>query len=1007
MKKNLKKVISAVLSLALTASCFTAMSVSAKFSDVEDTASYAEAVNALQALGAIAGYEDGTFQADKNITRAESATMIVAALNKTADAKAAGSVTQFDDVNDPSSNWAAGYVNVGVANGYISGRTATEFAPKDDVSFADMCTMLTRILGYGDYAESKGGYPNGYITAASSAGILTGVSAAAGAKLTRGQVAQLLWNAIQAPMLDTMTFSANPDNNEMIKMDGNYVNGFKTVLSENWDAYVFNAKVTSTAKSDNSLEAGTVKLIYTTGADWAADYELLVKNIGGGVIPVQGDVYVGNTDIADRLHQSVKVLASYVDDDWTVIYVNATSKISTKAVDGTLVSAATTADQLQIRKDKNSTTTTKYKLTPDVMVYINGVLVDMTTGGALDPVKLCAALDGSNGDTVLYESDSRTGYYDVIMMNCYLTAEVNQVTVRDDEVTVNLKSLSGYDRANSGTSFTVTDDELDDGDVEVSVTRNGEAADLASLEKGDVVSILYDAAETLDDSSFLTILATNETVTGRFDSYDSDDDVYTIEDKGYDAVANLGSILVGTTYTFKLDVFGNLFSADEEDSAWTYAIVEKYVDAGNTNYEGSETNDYVVVKTLDGQEKTIYVDSAAKTTVHNVMYGIKNFTGSTLRLDNNSVEIKDRIIQYQTKKNGYINKFALAATLEQTANYVEASNRLGKSLSDSVTVLDASDYVNAAADDKKLADIKASSVSELRDGTEYEAVLVNKNTNNEYMYVIITKNGEIFDGASNFAVVAADASRNSRGHSATADEDCYTMTAMYEGNMQTLEIADTAKVYYNGSDYSYDDAISNNWLKQASVFYFTKDADGLIDEIDVVFKGGALSFAGLLGTTTTDALATLKMPRTENIADKTWKATLDEDDGFFDGEENIQLLVAPVYNAKSSSVSVAEVESGSPYYMNCDKTYDFSVSGDAYIYSFDMSGKKIGKNAFSTGAFSGVSAKDADESNYIYFGSHSDDLDYSSQVQFAFMMVVDGVVTNAVVMQDTSFRWPN
>ena len=239
MKKNLKKVISAVLALTLAMSSFVAMTTSAAtFADVADTANYAEAVNALAAIGAIAGYEDGTFLPDNNITRAEVTTMVVAAVNMTADAQASGATTKFADVNEKA-KWAAGYVNVGVANGWISGMSATEFAPSDNVTYAQVLSMLTRILGYGDYAVSKGGWPDGYLAAAASAGILSGVSAAADDAMTRAQVAQLIWNAVQAPKLDITTFGVTASDSLMQKLDGKNGREFRTVLSDRFDAYIF------------------------------------------------------------------------------------------------------------------------------------------------------------------------------------------------------------------------------------------------------------------------------------------------------------------------------------------------------------------------------------------------------------------------------------------------------------------------------------------------------------------------------------------------------------------------------------------------------------------------------------------------------------------------------------------------------------------------------------------------------------------------------------------------
>ena len=77
MKKNLKKVISAVISLAIAGGLVPA-SLAAKvtLTDVADTASYATAVNTLVALNVINGYEDGSFKPNGTITRAEIAVIL-------------------------------------------------------------------------------------------------------------------------------------------------------------------------------------------------------------------------------------------------------------------------------------------------------------------------------------------------------------------------------------------------------------------------------------------------------------------------------------------------------------------------------------------------------------------------------------------------------------------------------------------------------------------------------------------------------------------------------------------------------------------------------------------------------------------------------------------------------------------------------------------------------------------------------------------------------------------
>ena len=239
--KNFKKVISSVIALAIAASSFAAVSASS-FSDVADTASYAEAVDVLAALGIVNGYEeDGafTFKPEGEITRAEAATMIVGALNMTEDAKNSSASCQFADVNEKAS-WAAGYVNVGVSEGFINGRSADEFDPQSNVTYAEMCVMLTKITDYADYATSniKEGDPwyKAYTDMAASAGLNKGVSVPLTSALTRGHVAQMIYNALVTPKLGIVEYSFV--DNKYAPLDGTYSPEFKTLLSEKFDGYV-------------------------------------------------------------------------------------------------------------------------------------------------------------------------------------------------------------------------------------------------------------------------------------------------------------------------------------------------------------------------------------------------------------------------------------------------------------------------------------------------------------------------------------------------------------------------------------------------------------------------------------------------------------------------------------------------------------------------------------------------------------------------------------------------
>ena len=129
MIKNLKKVISSIAAVAILAS---SASVFAGFPDVEESASYVGAVETLTALGIVEGDDNGLFNPDNTVTRAEFAKMVVEALGE-GDAAASSTYTSFAD---SQGHWAAGYIEAGVGKGFINGYDENTFGPDDTVTYA-------------------------------------------------------------------------------------------------------------------------------------------------------------------------------------------------------------------------------------------------------------------------------------------------------------------------------------------------------------------------------------------------------------------------------------------------------------------------------------------------------------------------------------------------------------------------------------------------------------------------------------------------------------------------------------------------------------------------------------------------------------------------------------------------------------------------------------------------------------------------------------------------------
>jgi len=976
--KNLKKVISTLLALAIVMSSFVAMSVSAaSFKDVADTEDYAEAVNALAALGAINGYEDGTFLPENNITRAEAITMIVGALNMTADAQKSGSVTDFADVN-ANAKWAAGYVNVGVAQGFISGVSATEFAPTKNVTYAEMLSMLTRLLGYGNYSDAvikaaKDAGKNvkwydGAMEAAKIAGIQTGVAAAATADVTRAQVAQLIWNTLQAPKLGVTTVAGKLDNMESEKLNGKKGNDFETLLSEKFDAYVLDVEVVATAKTAG-LEAGTVEIQLKSEKDWDAEDEAFV------VEDEKKTAFVGKTAAEDYLFSSGKVVAEYANDEWTLLYFAPTGKIATKAVDGTLVSAVA-ADVLKIAKSKISSSTTDYKLV-DAELYVNGVYFCDVKG---NEATVKALLADSVGDAVLYEDVNATGKaYNKIMIDIYALSTVTQVIDKNDVVTVKLGTVKGYKAYKN--EIKVDDDEIADGEKVITVTKAGEAIELSALAKKDVIAIKHDIKKEFSDSSFIEIIATSDVVTGKYSQYDDEEELYTVDGQTYEAASKLWDKLErGSTYTFKMDPFGRLYSYEEEESSKNFAIVEKYVDVSEIESATSEY-DYLTVVTLDGQVKTLYVDDST-TTMAAVAKAMKDAGITSKQSDNAKIAMDKRVIEYSVKNStGRVNKVTFATTdvVKFAAEYDEDYNELGQTLASTAAVLDATKY------EGKTSDYKASSLSSLVDGTEYEGFVVYENSNGDYAYAVLTKAGTIYGATSNFAVAAATASTASA--TIVDDEEVYTLRVLKDGANDTelLKIA-TDAVIYNGSELAYADDCATA-LKKGAAFFYTVDAYGLVDRIDVILDGG-YTFDGVEPKT-----MTVRTPAAAQIKAANWNLT----DVKVTTEDAIQIFVAPVLSATDSNVVFSKLDKdANGNFVDTTVKNKYLISSDAMIYSYDMSDSApTNYTAFGSGYF----AEGLDDDEFEGKKAYLDSADYyNHNPQYAFVMVVEGVVTNALVI---------
>ena len=153
----------------------------------------------LVALGVVDGFEDGSFQPNGTVTRAQMAKMIYVLRTGKSDASAYNNdKTSFTDING---HWAAGYIKYCQSLGIIAGKSSTIFAPNASVTAQEAAKMLLVTLGYN--AEKAGltgpSWASRTNALADEAGLLKDVNTSFTAACPRQYAAQLIYNTIFAP----------------------------------------------------------------------------------------------------------------------------------------------------------------------------------------------------------------------------------------------------------------------------------------------------------------------------------------------------------------------------------------------------------------------------------------------------------------------------------------------------------------------------------------------------------------------------------------------------------------------------------------------------------------------------------------------------------------------------------------------------------------------------------------------------------------------------------------
>ncbi len=975
--KNFKKVISAVIALAMIISSFTAVSAS-KFADVADTANYAEAVEVLAALGIVNGTEEEgalVFKPENQVTRAEAATMIVGALNMSDDAKASAGTSQFADVNTQAA-WAAGYVNVGVAQGFIKGYDASTFGPLDNVTYAQMCVMLTSIAGYGEYAAANGGWPTGYTNMAAATGMNKGVAVAADAALTKGQVAQMVYNTLVTPKLGVAEYALT--GNTYSQLDGKNDRDYQTLLSEKFEGYVATVTITGTpASNSDELENDEVEFTVTK-CDWWPEIESNIAKEADW--EDTSSLFAAGVDVNGNHLQSGK--AAFItneDDELVMVYFAATGKTETKelAADTYCPQAKlSSSNKFAADNKKIRFGSTYYKMADSIDIFVNGTEYTTIVPGTDAQATLDLIVGGATGTVKLVKAND-ADYYNTIYVDYYQVAKVVDVDVEDDETRVLLSDVKALiNDSYDYDEIVISTEAVEEGDVIVTVTKNGAKSSLDALAKDDIIAyaVNFKNLTNLEDPAKIDIIATNDTASGSVTKLDWKNDKYTIGGNVYGLVdvatdADDVPFALKDSLVLTLDPFGRIFDIDTDGTSKKYAVILK----------ASTNEDQVTLLLADGTTKTFDVTAAVEGDIDSAT--IADLTA------------EERIVTYTVK--GSTGEISALTFLEESATeytYKARTSKLGvNTIAATTPIIDATKAEDAAKA-RKAGNYATMSKDSLVDGSDYDAIVIKDGT--YVAFVLVTEVGTAFGETSRFAVVKGEPVEHYKN-----DEDaCWSVPVLYEGK----DDEDSVLLFaYNVLDGEGGDDITIN---VGDAFFFETDADGFVDTVHVVYSAGDEEVTEL----SSDLVGT---------GADAWSY------GLVAGIETVQLTTGAIVDVKGDYITFAdlsEVADNGIIDTNADLEdgvengiVTYTYASDLVVYVYDINNDDVNdeedkfkaRNSASAIKASNIGRYEHPENDGV-FGYEADveaeleeNLIDMDRVNEAFAMIVDGDIVAIYVIQ--------
>ncbi len=583
--KATRRFMSALIAVMMIVSTFTALPAFAEFSDLAKENDAYEAVDVLNKLGIINGYEeDGVvkFKPENNVTRAEFTAMLL----RTRGMGAVGSTSlenpPFPDVVTPDVSWAIGNIRTArelkIINGYDDGT----FKPNNNVSYEEAIKMIVCALGYGEMGADGAFWYTRYLNTATSLGFLDGAGGAVATPATRATIAKMLYNCLEIKLAENNAITDKTILENDLKLTKNV-------------GYIDANPEISLSKPDSNLRANEVQIAVNTATGVVVDtYKVENADEYKDMLGAKITFYYTFDRAANLKH----LIMARVENSQTV-EIEASNLYDFSS------------NGIEYLRSADSSRTTNASIAPNNVVVYNDKLYGANVANSSFAV-YCSEMGADAmpkiGKVKLLDRDN-DGYYDVVFIDSYdawivSSKSTSNYTIVDNVLRKELKDESGNLKDAEGKPYNQIVLNPDD---TVFYDASGNTSSFASISVGGVVCVKSSNAENGGDL-LQTAIVCNNTVSGKVSGTRSDGTI-TIGEKNYkssrlapwkNAISGANpdrtAPSMGDSGKFYLDCDGNILAFDKSEivSNQQYGYIT-VADTITNNFE-SETKMYIVTK---------------------------------------------------------------------------------------------------------------------------------------------------------------------------------------------------------------------------------------------------------------------------------------------------------------------------------------------------------------------------------------------------------------------------